>query len=142
MNGSIATGCIYLYNAATGERRFFTEKEMSKLTVTLPDGSEVPQPEGKLVMNCLGEFGLPTDTEHELQCDLDRRAFYVDHAVVPLWSGYHPTCKAGAPWHVGFRVLIGDADGNPPGSRGRFRAYVKEGLDEKLARRIELYADV
>ena len=142
MNGSIATGCIYLYNAATGERRFFTEKEMSKLTVTLPDGSEVPQPEGKLVMNCLGEFGLPTDTEHELQCDLDRRAFYVDHAVVPLWSGYHPTCKAGAPWHVGFRVLIGDADGNPPGSRDGFRAYVKEGLDEKLARRTELYADV
>ena len=47
-----------------------------------------------------------------------------------------------APWHVGFRVLIGDADGNPPGSRDGFRAYVKEGLDEKLARRTELYADV
>ena len=109
------------------------------MTVTCSDGTVVKQPVGKLVMDCRGYPKLTVDTEHDLECGLDEYAVEVDDAFIPLWWGYHPNIGFGAPFHVGFRALIGEPDGSVPGSRDGLRAYVRQGWEEQLAWRIERY---
>ena len=139
-NGSISSGCIYLGDPVTKEwRRNFTPKEMEEMTVTCADGTVVKQPVGRLVMDCRGYPKVTVDTEWDLECGLDEYAVEVDDAFIPLWWAYHPNIGFGAPFHVGFRALIGEPDGSVPGSRDGLRAYVRQGWEKQLAWRIERY---
>ena len=72
---------------------------------------------------------------------MDRYAYYRDANLCPLWrvAGNGASLCGGPPYIVGFRVILCDADGNPPGAVGDLHGALQggwDGLREGLAERV------